>query len=114
MAIIYVLKKIGEINQVLLENHTKLTQNQMHRLGEELNRLLDRIKSSSIPSQKKDVDPNKLYSAQEAADILEVSTKTISRMVKDGLIKNRGKGGKLVFYYRDFVNDHHTKEPLID
>lgn len=110
MAIIYVLKQIGEINKVLLENHSKLTQNQMHNLGGELKSLLDRIKSSYIPSQKKDDDPDKLYTAQEAADILGVNIKTIFRRVKDGFIKNRSKGGKMVFYYRDFVEVHNPME----
>ncbi|MBI5077330.1 helix-turn-helix domain-containing protein [Candidatus Falkowbacteria bacterium] len=58
-----------------------------------------------------EIQPNEVYTAEEAQEILKISKSTMKRLVKNGLIKANKIGGRYRILGKDLL---HTISPAIE
>ncbi len=101
MKINEIFEKLGELSGVLLKENKNLSQAQIDKLAEEIDKLIEGLDKGTINSKGGGSKPPVLITAAEAAKYLGVSRQTIYNHVANGTLKSRGIKGDHRFRYDD-------------
>ena len=101
MKINEIFEKIGVLNGALLKDYKNLTQAQIDKLAEEIDKLIGGLKKEKLNSDGSDSNHPVLITAAQAAKHLGVTRQTIYNHVKNGTLKSRGIKGDHRFRYDD-------------
>ena len=61
------------------------------------------LKEKNIPKKMAKIKPDEIYTTQEARDFLKISTSTIKRYLKKGIIKAHKVGGRYRIWGREIL-----------
>lgn len=103
-----ILKKIGEVQGAIIENSSKLSENQINDLDSDINKLLDKI--SNEPSQRVKEKNRNFLTVKEVAKLFGKNQKTIYNWIKNGWIKSEKVGGEHVILRDNLFGCHFVQE----